>query len=456
MPYEIDPNNRKCVRKSDTKKRVGCTKGPVKKYLSALHANVNENLNDEWYKDIIDNSITLTIDELEVGDIVIPTCVKQQEYVVKNISVDMLNNLEVILKINEDGAAGGVIISNRTELGKNCKFEVISRKNLNEETDDLGWVYEITDEFDIVGNVYKCNHIGNPYFDLQIIIDGIELDNEGEPIIYYTSKSDVNAGNREAIEYYDKPNHITGREVDRLIDDGYWEKIPLDKSLFADKLNENEKEKPLLTEGRYDSITRKVVKDIMKVVTSTNTSEDLIQATLPWDINYEEQYEQEGMAFDVELNVAHQTEKEGFVVQSAIADGDKNTIMMTIVIDPEKEPKLYEKLFYKIQEDVRHEIEHFTQMGDSRIEDRPIYKGNTANLKTVYGHHKNVIEIPALVHGFYRRAKLEKLPIDDVMREDLDTEIERGTLTKKQAEKLLKLWLDYAKKNLPSAVYSKE
>ena len=42
MPYEIDPNNKKCVRKADSKKRVGCTKGSVKKYLAALHANVKE------------------------------------------------------------------------------------------------------------------------------------------------------------------------------------------------------------------------------------------------------------------------------------------------------------------------------------------------------------------------------------------------------------------------------
>ena len=42
MPYEIDPNNRKCIRKADSKKRVGCTKGSVKKYLTVLRMNVNE------------------------------------------------------------------------------------------------------------------------------------------------------------------------------------------------------------------------------------------------------------------------------------------------------------------------------------------------------------------------------------------------------------------------------
>jgi hypothetical protein len=37
MPYKAKG---KCVYKADTGKKVGCTKGPVSKYLAALHANV--------------------------------------------------------------------------------------------------------------------------------------------------------------------------------------------------------------------------------------------------------------------------------------------------------------------------------------------------------------------------------------------------------------------------------
>lgn len=39
MPYV---SKGKCVYKKSGKK-VGCTKGSVKKYMAALHANVNEN-----------------------------------------------------------------------------------------------------------------------------------------------------------------------------------------------------------------------------------------------------------------------------------------------------------------------------------------------------------------------------------------------------------------------------
>ena len=43
MPYKAKG---KCVYKADTGKKVGCTKGPVSKYLAALHANVPDAKNE--------------------------------------------------------------------------------------------------------------------------------------------------------------------------------------------------------------------------------------------------------------------------------------------------------------------------------------------------------------------------------------------------------------------------
>lgn len=219
-------------------------------------------------------------------------------------------------------------------------------------------------------------------------------------------------------------------------------------------LVENKKiEKPLLTEGRYDTITRKVVKDIVKKVVGHNYGSH----DLPWDVSGEMEYEQQGLSFSVNLELVKESTINNFEVNSSIYhDEEDNVLLMTISVGSNFKPQSYEKLFYKLQEDVRHEIEHFTQKGSNRIKDRPTYKGDTSKLKTVYGHHKNVIEVPALVHGFYRRAKLEKRSIDEIMIEDLDSEIERGLLTKQQAESLLKIWIDYSKKNLPKAVYGEK
>jgi GNAT superfamily N-acetyltransferase len=47
MPYTTKG---KCVYKKDTGKKVGCTKGSVKDYLAALHANANESINENQIK----------------------------------------------------------------------------------------------------------------------------------------------------------------------------------------------------------------------------------------------------------------------------------------------------------------------------------------------------------------------------------------------------------------------
>ena len=49
MPYKI---RGKCIYKKDTGKKVGCTKGSVKKYMKALHANVKESLDTNQAGDL--------------------------------------------------------------------------------------------------------------------------------------------------------------------------------------------------------------------------------------------------------------------------------------------------------------------------------------------------------------------------------------------------------------------
>ena len=49
MPYKIKG---KCIYKKDTGKKVGCTKGSVKKYMKALHANVEESLDTSHAGDL--------------------------------------------------------------------------------------------------------------------------------------------------------------------------------------------------------------------------------------------------------------------------------------------------------------------------------------------------------------------------------------------------------------------
>lgn len=536
-----------------------------------IGGKINES--EEWFEDVISDPIMLKVEDLEMGDIVIPTCVKEEEYIVngKGTSVKLLHEPThwVTLKRNTNVNTGGVFIEHDSEIGKNCRFKLVHRENIIEESEenDFSWIEDVT-KYLKVGQKFKVKTSAEPLI-VQIVrivkkidvnkntiyispinlvntkypgvpmnvqrlmthinngnwtpIDGITESEEDSELFWaedllkdtlnsvditnkfeeikmlpigsvlkisgvqdemelenlecqlidrnhshsptyflFKFKNEMYSGGDEPTHCGNKPEHkkICECRDDEDAPEGqigkcWWVDLEyMEKVIYYPKrlgLVEHNAKKPLLTEGRYDAITRKVVKDIMKAVTDGDSD----SYNLPWDISNEQEYEQEGLNFSLELDIVRTDDVKTFEVMTAVADdNDENIILMTISLNPNFSSQHLEKLFYKLQEDIRHEIEHLTQMGPNRIEDRPIYKGSTTNLKTVYGHHKNVIEVPALVHGFYRRAKLEGKPLDEVMMEDLDSEIEKGLLTKNQAQKLLTIWLDYAKKNLPKAKYS--
>lgn len=206
---------------------------------------------------------------------------------------------------------------------------------------------------------------------------------------------------------------------------------------FYDEKNISESKK-IIVEGRYDSITRKIVKDIMKVVKDKTEY-------------YENEYTQHDLVIDIEVNLKEEEITTNWLVIAEITN-DPQVMVVNITLGPKFNETDLESLFHKLQEVVRHEIEHFTQMGFYRIEDRPKYKFKTVNLPTPK-HYLNVVEIPALVRGFYRQAKIEKKSIDEIMIDDLDIEMNKGNLTEKQAKKILKTWISYSKQNLPAAIY---
>jgi hypothetical protein len=461
---------------------------PIKKEDKMSNENISES---EWFEDIVNEPIMLKVEDLEMGDIVIPTCLKEGEYIVngKGTSVKLLHEPThwVILKRNTTANTGGVFIEHDTEIGKNCRFKLVHRENMIEESEeDYDWTKEIIESasiFDYNGKEIMIDISDLNEEEINQVIEIIKpyilhfdatnwswfRNDEGESISWkndclksavgwYKKTISLHCGIEEndykplkgavcclSTGYHDEPKEVK----DQIIN------VDIKPFLTPKRLEESEK-KPLLNEGRYDAITRRVVRDIMKVLTNNPEGGDY---DLPYDLDENEhEYQQLGLGFSLEVQIIRTDEMEDdFYIDASTSDDNEyeNIMLMTIFLNDNFSEKNYQKLFYKLQEVVRHEIEHFTQHGTYRIEDRPIYKGNTVNLKTVYGHHKNVIEVPALVRGFYRRAKLERKPLDVIMIEDLKDEVSKGSLTQKQADNLLKIWTDYAKKHLPKATYSK-
>ena len=219
--------------------------------------------------------------------------------------------------------------------------------------------------------------------------------------------------------------------------------------------------KQILSEGRYDSFTRMISKDIVKSVKETEGDmEHTHQIDLPYDITGEEEYtfnfKEKSLGIEVELFI-NRTEDEisighrevPYYINSYVSEDDN--LVMEMVIDESYGRSYYEEMFYKINEDVRHEIEHYLQ---NIFKDRQQPLQDTADYNTTLAHHMDPSEVEALVHGFYRRAKLEKRPLDVVMLEDIQKDIQDGNLTPEEGDTLLSVWVKYAVNKLPKAQYS--
>jgi hypothetical protein len=206
----------------------------------------------------------------------------------------------------------------------------------------------------------------------------------------------------------------------------------------------------LLEMGRYDSLTRRISNDIFSEIKKSEGNIKEIPA-----------YSHEsGLVIEVALvinrtkdTILYGNRELPYYVFTYIADED--SLVIEISLDELYGKSFYEEIIYKINEDVRHEIEHLLQemgVGDREVTDLK----NSSEYETTFDHHKDKGEIAALVHGFYRRAKLEKKPLDTIMLGDLQKSIVDGKITPTEADELLQLWVNYSMKNLPKAQYTQK
>ena len=211
--------------------------------------------------------------------------------------------------------------------------------------------------------------------------------------------------------------------------------------------------KQILLEGRYDSFTRIISNDIFRSIKETEgDTEDMHNIDLPYDVNGEERYGHEsGLGIEVDLRIQrtdntiiYGNRELPYHINTYVATDD--VVVMEVVIDETYGREFYEEMFYKINEDVRHELEHHLQnIFDDR--EQPNIP-NTADYETVFAHHMDPSEVEALVIGFHRRAKLEKKPLDIVMLDDIKKEIMDGNITADEGDTLLQTWITYAVKKI--------
>jgi chorismate mutase len=201
----------------------------------------------------------------------------------------------------------------------------------------------------------------------------------------------------------------------------------IENHIFCNKVVndlKNEINESFITEGRYDNIVRKVVKDIMSVVKYQKEGE----FSLPEDIGDEMMYSTPKLnnPFTIELNLEVNED-----VDTIDVDGeyypDEDIISITIISNPNLDREILEELHFELNELIRHEIEHISQMdrGEEFPEDEP---------KKSLDYYTQRHELEAQIAGFKRRAQKERKPIEDVIRRWFTKNYSKHNLSPKDVE----------------------
>ena len=133
MPYKIVG---KCIYNKDTGKKMGCTKGSVKRYLAALHAYVTNEQKIQIkskLKEVLRRSLKETLlsetANSEVSDVTLKAELTKNKGI--NFEQFEINKIKEIVKINNEDTDRGMELSFEKTIGENTFYFVI-KKLINE------------------------------------------------------------------------------------------------------------------------------------------------------------------------------------------------------------------------------------------------------------------------------------------------------------------------------------
>jgi len=196
------------------------------------------------------------------------------------------------------------------------------------------------------------------------------------------------------------------------------------ENVYGEEINENIKE--IITEDVYDTITNKIVHDIIYLVKYQRDGD----FELPSDINGGEFYQFDAISDDfiVELFLRESDDVDTFDADANYYRDD-DVIQIMIVTNPDSKNTILQDLVYELNELVRHELEHVKQH-ESGYE----FPKNPKSSHKYYGQSH---ELEALRAGFKKKAKKERKDLEYVVRDWFEKNQHKYIMKPKQTENII-------------------
>lgn len=154
--------------------------------------------------------------------------------------------------------------------------------------------------------------------------------------------------------------------------------------------------------------------------------------------------------------------KYGFAIDANVYIDKKDLILpeiiVTLIINPDLEPKLYKELNYRLIDILSHEVNHLNQVGWNRepFNSRPSSNIDRKKCKKSSSYFLLPDELESYVHGMYTRSIEQGVQIDKIFDKYLFPFLMSGEITKKEYNKVFKEWMIHALENYPDAKMSTE
>ena len=235
---------------------------------------------------------------------------------------------------------------------------------------------------------------------------------------FYLITANTNSMIRNFLKHFGVDNHVTcTRIVNNLGEDNF--------------TNMNES---LIVEGKYDSMTRKLVKDVLSVFKYQKEGEFTLPEDIGEDMTYDFPVLQTLFTIQLSLDVSNE-------VETVEVDGEyveeNDTIYIYITSNPRLDREILEELHFELNELIRHEVEHIIQIerGDYIPKREP---------KDPLKYYTQKHELGAQIAGFKRKAQKLRKPLETVIRDWFDKYPLKHRLSPEKVELVISRILELA------------
>ena len=125
------------------------------------------------------------------------------------------------------------------------------------------------------------------------------------------------------------------------------------------------------------------------------------------------------------------------------AEADRKELIVTASYSPSEFPEAYNNFIAELKDSLRHELEHVGQYQLSK----PTNPSQSPDKYTYFQYFTFDFEVPAFVRGLNKKARTKKITFTQAVDDYLDNFVEN--LSDEQMAEVKRIWIDYAKKNVP-------